>query len=286
MKILSYKKASDIEEKYLSSLVDSEIECWWQKPFDEYKICKNPECKAVYSIEDIYENLRNYRNRVDNTISENFRCLDCDSKTEFIYEKNEFVEIIKEYIKWEVSRVLLIDELEKVEGFWVLSKDSLENIIYKIFDSRPWSWDKEKAILEVSKKIFWNNNSRNEEFICSHQIYISPFAREWNIAVDLLRELFSLNESFRWLPIIGETRYDSKFYPITRIMWYQDILNDKYGTVLQASSSYDFVLNLFKSIQSFYDKTIFKEILNYKRESSIILKENINFSKQKFYISN
>jgi hypothetical protein len=193
---------------------------------------------------------------------------------------------VKEYVKWEVSRVLLIDDNEKVEGFGVLSKDTLENIIYKIFDSRPWSWDREKAILEISKKIFWNTDSRNKEFICSHQIYISPFAREWNIAVDLLRELFSLNESFRWLPIIWETRYDSKFYPVTKLMWYQDILDDKYWTVIQASNSYNFVLDLFNSINSFSDKKVFKQILNFKKESVNILKAKSSFLFQKFYTNN
>ncbi len=286
MKIETYKKASDIPKKYLPSLVDSEIECWGSRPFNEYKICSNSECGAIYAIEDIYETIDNYRNRTDNEKANNFECSCCNTKTEFIYEKQNFLEILKEYIKWEVSRVLLLDDNENVEWFGVLSKDTLKNIIYQIFDSRPWSWDREKAILEISKKIFWNDNSREEEFICSHQIYISPFAREWNIAVDILIELFSLNESFRWFPIIGETRYDSKFYPVTRIMGYQDILDDKYWVVLQASNSYNFVLDFFNSIKSFSDKSIFKDILRYKKESLKILKENSNFTTQKFYTNN
>ena len=283
MEIKTYEKASNIEEKYLSSLVDGEIECWWSRPFDEYKICSNRECRALYSIEDIYENIKNYRNRLDDILSQNHKCEICDSETEFIYEKNNFLKQIKEYVKWEVSRVLLIDDFDNVEWFWVLSKDSLENIIYKIFDSRVWSWDKEKIIWLISNRIFWNDDSRNEKFICSHQIYISPFAREWNIAIDLLRTLFSLNKSFKWYPIIWETRFDSKFYPITQIMWYQDLTYDKYWTVLQVSNDYDLVLNLFNSIDSFSDKKVLKPIINYKKKSASILKENSNFLKRKFY---
>lgn len=281
MKILSYKKASDIEEKYLSSLVDSEIECWWQKPFDEYKICTNPECKAVFAIEDVYKNLQNYRNRVDNTISENFKCLDCDYKTEFIYEKNEFLEIIKEYIKWEVSRVLLIDESEKVEWFWVLSKDSLENIINYEFATRPNSYDKNKLLKKLSQKLFWFKYSWNEKVALLHQIYVRNIYRWMWFWKEILKNILK-NKWEEKIPVILETRYDSEFFSMTKSMWFNDLINDKYWYVVQYISwnnnSFQFskISNLFQSIS---DKFWF-----YKKESLKILLSNEKFSFRKYYI--
>ena len=66
-------------------------------------------------------------------------------------------------------------------------------------------------------------------------------------------------------------------------MWYQDLTYDKYWTVLQVSNDYDLVLNLFNSIDSFSDKKVLKPIINYKKKSASILKENSNFLKRKFY---
>jgi hypothetical protein len=99
MKVETYKRGIDIPEKYLPSLVDSEIECWGARPFDEYKICKNPQCKAIFAIEDIYETIENYRKRINEEKSENFKCTCCSYETKNFYEKNDFLEIVKEYVK-------------------------------------------------------------------------------------------------------------------------------------------------------------------------------------------
>lgn len=220
MEIKTYKKASEIEEKYLSSLVDSEIECWWSRPFDEYKICSNSECRALYSIEDIYENIKNYRNRLDDILSHNHKCEICDYETEFVYEKEKFLEMIKEYVKWEVSLVLLIDN-EKVEWFWVLSKDSLENIMNFEFATRPNSYD---------TKYIYEKLDSNLEFNLIHQIFISEKYRwfwYFKLLFNQLLNFCNLNS-----PIILETMYNSKFYSIIKSLDWINILSDRYWYVV------------------------------------------------------
>jgi len=66
MKIKIYKNASEVEEKYLPDLADRQAECWWAKPFEEYKICKNNNCKALFSIEEVLWNLMEIRNILSN----------------------------------------------------------------------------------------------------------------------------------------------------------------------------------------------------------------------------
>jgi hypothetical protein len=60
MKIEVYKNTSTILEKLLPSLIDAQIECWGSKPFDEYKICENEECRALFSIEDIHGSIKKF----------------------------------------------------------------------------------------------------------------------------------------------------------------------------------------------------------------------------------
>ncbi len=284
MEIVTYKKASEIEEKYLSSLVDAEIECWGSRPFDEYKICSNPECRAIYSIEDIYETIDDYRNRVDEKLSLDFKCSICELDTELIYEKTEFLEVLKEYIKWEVSWVLLIDDNEKVEWFGVLSKTSLSWAINYEFATRPGSYDKEDLLKLLSKELFWTKDAGNEQIALLHQIYVSKNLRKWNISFEMLNKLISLNLEYWNIPVIWETRFEGDFYPISRTMGFNDIESDKYWYVVQFLESYSLLAWFLFKNDSFTSKDIFINILKHKREIKKNLKSNL--VKQKFYISN
>lgn len=282
MKIETYKKAINIPEKYFESLVDREIECWGSRPFDEYKICANPECKAIFSIEDIYETTWNYRNRENEEKSEDFKCTCCNSKTEFIYEKTNFLEVVKEYIKWEVSRVLLTHNNEKVEWFWILSKTTLSWAINYEFATRPNSYDKEELLKTLSKKLFWTENARNEEITLLHQIYVSKKFRWYWFWKQILKKILE----FKWsddIPILLETRYNSEFYPISRSIGFENIMNDKYWYICQ----YIPKKNNFRWGDTYKIlEKISKKFTFYKKEALEILSLNNSFTLQKFYISN
>jgi hypothetical protein len=44
----------------------------------------------------------------------------------------------------------------------------------------------------------------------------------------MMQKLFLLNNEYEDLPVILETRYNSRFYPIGKLMGANDILNDRY----------------------------------------------------------
>ncbi|MDD5213607.1 MAG: GNAT family N-acetyltransferase [Candidatus Gracilibacteria bacterium] len=282
MELKSYKKASEIPKKYLASLVDAEIECWGSRPFDEYKICTNPNCKAIFSIEDIYETVANYINRINDELAKNFKCSCCNSKTELIYEKNKFLEIIKEYIKGEVSRVLLIDDNERVEGFGVLSKTNLSGAINYEFATRPASYDKEELLKSLSKELFGTEDAGEEQISLLHQIYVSHLYRGTGFGKQILNSILEFNGNDN-IPILLETRYDSEFYPISKTLGFKNIMNDKYGYTCQYIPKKDYFILANKP-------TILKEISAkfsfYKKEALEILSLNNSFLTQKFYISN
>lgn len=282
MEIISYKNTSDIPEKYLPSLVDAQIECWWAKPFDEYMICSDENCKAVYSIEDVFWSYEDFKKYNTNT-SIDFNCK-CWCDTELMYPKEDFYEVLIEYFKWEVITTLLLDN-DTVKWFWVLRKTSLNDILYNKLDYRPDSYNKDvlcNLLLEKSKEI---NCILDKEFIYSDQIYVSPSSRKWNISYEVIKTPFQIIKKLYWeLPIVGETRYASKFYPISRAMWYEDLLSDKYWNVFQFSDSIDKVLNFFEMYKSFWDKSLIKKIIKYKKYSNYVINNNPNYNSRKFYI--
>ena len=277
LEIKNYKSASDIPEEYLPSLVDSEIECWWAEPFAEYKICG--ECSAIYSIEDEYLTIENYRNRKKDW---DFIC-ECWCETNLMYPKDKYIDMLVKYIKWEVMASLLLDD-NRIEGFWISTKSNFKNIIYNEMDSRPDSYNKDKVIKLISQKIFNIDNAEDKEFLYSNQVYVTPSLRSWNESFNMLRKIFNMNsQEYKNLPIIWETKYKSKFYPISRIIWYQDIDSDKYWNVLQYSWCVNDVAIFFDNYDSFKNKELFRYMFRYKKESNIIMKENPSFLNRIFY---
>lgn len=280
MNILEYKEAKYIPENLLQSLMKSEIECWWSEPFSEYKICS--DCKAIFSIEEVHGSVENFRN--GENCWDNFQCLECNWKTKYVYKTDDYFEHIKNYIKWDVLAILLVTPEKNVEWFGILSKSNLHSIIYDEIDSRPDSYDKNKAIQIISENIFSLYNTQNQEIVYSNQVYVSPSYRSWNTSFEVLKKLFTLNsEEFTGLPLVWETRYKSKFYPISRLMWYKDLMVDKYWNVLQYAPNYDSIVDFFNTVTSFLSKGIVKWMLWYKKEAENILKNNPSFLSRKFY---
>lgn len=239
MEIFSYKEAKNIPDVFLPSLVKSEIECWWSEPFSEYKICN--ECSAIFSLEEVHGSLNNFRNNI--TSGDDFNCLECSWKTRYIYKTDEFFDLVKNYIKWDVSAILLVTPEQNVEWFGVLSKTTLRGVIENEFATRPWSYDKERLFVILSKELFGEESFSDEELICLHQIYISPDFRWIYKPFDVLKNMFLLREDDWSLPVVMETRYDSRFFPITKKMWFRDLVDDKYWYVVQYISNYLKLLN-------------------------------------------
>ena len=241
MKIFSYKEAKNIPENLLPSLVKSEIECWWSEPFSEYKICGSLSCKAIFSIEEVHWSLSNFKKWINNW--DDFSCLECSWETEYIYKTDAFFNLIKDYIKWDVSAILLVTPEQNVEWFWVLSKTTLKDVVENEFATRPWSYDKKELSNILSKELFGIKTLSNKELICLHQIYISPDFRWIYKPFDVLKNMFLLREDDWSLPVVMETRYDSRFFPITKKMWFRDLVDDKYWYVVQYISNYLKLLN-------------------------------------------
>lgn len=284
MRLESYKEAKNVPEKYLSSLVDAEIECWWSKPFSEYRICQNDKCWATYSIEDVYWSVEEYQDKFrKSNLIDKFDCLECKTETWYVYEKEKFLELMKEYIKMQVSAVLALSEKHEIKWFWVLSKTNIESLLNIEINTRPWSYNMNEILDFFSKKFFSENNISDKELLCLLHIYISPSNRGKNICFELLKKLFLLKKDNKDIPIVMETRYDSKLYPISRLMWFEDMLNDKYWYVLQYLSKFSLLIDFFNNNNNFFTDELKIKKNFFKKYANDILLNNPTFWIRKFY---
>ena len=256
MQLQTYKNASNIEEKYLPELAERQAECWWAKPFEEYRICSNDDCKALFSIEEVLWNLIEIRSLQSS--QKDFKCTECWDETEEIYERERFISLIQEYFLWEVSAILIIDDQDSVEWFWVISKTTIRWVMEMEFNTRPRSYEIEETIKKLWRILYDDENAENKDVICFHQIYLSPLIRNSKLSYEALKRLFEINkENYKDIPLVWETRYDNKFYSILRSMWVKNLTDDKYWYILQTLPKYSGILEFLDThswYQDFYEK--------------------------------
>lgn len=280
LRYLPYPKAEEIPEKYMRQLFEKEIEVWGVEPFWEYKICDNSLCRRVFSIEDIHWEISKIHETKN--MWDDFYCLDCSNKTSYMYKSEEFYELMKEYVKWNVSVILLIWDKDTLQGFWVLSQGTIGSVAHWEFQTRWWSYNPKDVIDTLSEKIFSCSDAWDEDIICFHQIHVSDQVRNAAISYKLMQELFFLTgEIYNNLPVVWETRYDSRFYPVSRSIGFEDILDDPHGYVIQSISKYTQVLQFLSDNRWFSDFN--KEMLGFKRDAKKVLMEHQNYSGIKYY---
>ncbi len=265
MEIVWYKDANEMPRELMSSFINRQIECWWSEPFDEYLICR--DCWMLNSIQKVHWSVENFRTKTIDEID--YKC-ECWGKTRLFYPKDEFVQIAEEYFKGQVSLILLL-EWENVEWFWIISRATLQDLFELEFNTRPNSYDKNKAIKQISNHIFWVDDAREELLVCLHHIFVSESKREWNVLYEMLKKLFLLNPEYRDLPVIWETKYESKFYSISRTIWFENILNADHWYVMQSISSYSKIIDFLISHNSLKDGGIFRSLLKHRKEALKLL---------------
>jgi len=275
-----YPIADDIPEKYMRQLFEKEVEVWGVEPFWEYKLCDNLECRRVFSIEDVHGEISKMHEKIYSW--DDFCCRECSSETSYMYKSEEFYDIMKQYVKWNVSAVLLIWDEDTLQGFWVLSQGTIESVAHWEFQTRWWSYNPNDVIQKLSENIFSCNDAKDEDIVCFHQIHVSGRVRDAAISYKLMQELFFLTgEIYNNLPVVWETRYDSRFYPVSRSMWFDDIFDDPHGYVIQSIWKYAEVLQFLSHNTWFSDFN--KEMLGFKRNAKKILEKHPDYSGIKYY---
>jgi hypothetical protein len=80
-----------------------------------------------------------------------------------------------------------------------------------------------------------------------------------------------------------ETRYDSRLYPISRLLWFEDISTDKYWYVIQYLPKFSKILDFFSKNNTFFNPDLLSKKQYFKWYAMSILCENPKFLDRKFY---
>jgi len=280
MQIELYRSGEIIKKEDIWILADRQAECWWAKPFNEYRICTNTDCKAVFPIEEVLWDILNIRDSGLRKTS--FNCTECSSETEEIYEKEYIIQAIKEYFLWEVNLLLIKDKQSSIEWFWVTSKTTIRSLMEVEFNTRIGSYETEEIIKKLGHILYGDENAEDKDVICFHQIYLSPLIRSSELSYTALKTLFEMNRNeYKDIPTVWETRYDCKFYPISRSIWFENLEHDKHWYVIQHIPAYSDVLDFLDSHSGY--QSFLWDMIKYKKESKKILKENPELVGRRFY---
>lgn len=264
MELQVFKRALDMPDDYIPSLADAEIECWWSDPFREFLKCCNPKCWKLHSIQDAYWSIKDFRERKNDKT----HFCDCWGICQEIYPKEEFIDTIIDYIEGKVSVVLVTNESQEVRGFWVLNTKPLWDVLDFELATRPQSYDRESLLRSLSLEWFSMEDASQEEVTILHQIFAWEELRGTWYWKKILEELLELAREEK-NNLILETRFNSNLYPITRSLWAQNLINDKYWYVVQILKRQLLVASLWKRIKEWFQW--------FKLEAMQILSQNPSF---------
>jgi len=258
MRLLTYEQARDMPGNYLSSFVGAEIECWWSHPFDEFKKCDNPRCWALYSIEDVYWTVDEYRNRVKNvTLIDNFKCDECWDNTSDMYWKQHFLEVFVDYFNNQVSAILLLNDEDIVRWFWIVSYRKISDLISLELSTRLWSYNKDELLYLLSKNIYWVSNAWNDNVIFFNHLYLWQELRNTKYWWLVMQRLFKFVKFYDNKPSLIETMKNSEVYNFMLNSWYKELISDNYWYAImyvdKDNCSYSSVFNNLKNSKR--DKT-------------------------------
>lgn len=272
MQIKKISDVSDISEMHLDQLYLLQKQCWGSEPFREFQICN--DCSRIYSTQEVLGSQDVSAWQV------NFSCSACNTNTSDIYDKS-FIEEIRNYLHGNVCLILAMSLDDSIQGFWVMAQKSVRDIVSYEFDTRPASYNAKDLEQSLSQKLFGDIQSGYREALLLHQIYVTPEFRSLGLAYMILKSMFQSFSDALSLPTILETRYDSKFYSITRTLGFQDTdFPDQYGYIPQFLPDSSHILSAIESV-----KHRTSQLSLYSWLAQGVLDTNPWFTAPRYYIS-
>lgn len=272
-----YPDASQIPENFLRQIHWHQVEWWWAEPYDEYKICATPGCWRLYSIDDVRGSLQ------EDDSEEDFTCWEenCEGETVFIYNTEAFYNNLIEYIQRNVSMVLLTNG-DELKGFWMLSQWNIKSVAHIEFWGRPNGYTPELIVEKLSQDLFWVTDASEEQITHMFNVIIEPSTLRTHNAFALMQELFfAFAEDLYLYPVVKESHYADRMYPIARAMWFRNVVDNQYWYVIQTVDRYSEILNYFR-LHPWFIKMLW-DIHHYREEAKSIIEKNNWFIWNKYY---
>jgi len=266
IKIVTYPDMSKLEELRLKSLAELEREVWGY--YGEYAICSDINCRAVQSISEVYDGVDDEENFIRLAELEKNGallpdCPVCKQSSELFFPPNIMTKFLKHQFSSEIFGALLIDQNKDVQGCTIASRGKLVNI-FNSFNYRL-SYPQKEWLASIADCLGEEYKDGLKDVVSWNRLEIAHDLRGRGYFFPLLKALLDLHREYDNLPVIGDTRFESRVYPFLKAVGYQDIIADKHGWLTVALKRYKRLREAVSLTRSDL-KNAFQKKLQKKRE--------------------
>jgi len=241
IKIVTYEDMSEMPEETLQKLAEKERD-WYGygmegRGFGEYAICSDPDCRRVFSVEEIHPQIATDANgyiplnELEKNRDELPCCPDCDSQIEFLLDPKYFPEYLRLYFSQQVYGALLMQG-EEVKGAVSAYKAPFLNALEGNINYRQ-GYDPEEVVQKIAEM---TGKTTDEiaalEVCCCNRIAMDKDVRGKGHLAKLAGAVLNQHPEFDDLPSLGDARIIGPVYPLAIAAGYEPITEDAYGNAL------------------------------------------------------
>lgn len=269
MSIIESVNPRSLSKNDLEKIVEIEQDMWAREDWLwEYMKCES--CLKIHSKEDIFWHLSNdikmqTVKKIEEIIDFDKVCSDCNWKIKSIYDRNEYIESIRDRYFNSVESFLTVyrDDHWEIRWFFDWYIDSFEKIYEREFSYYYWDLGI-NIIKNIIEEKIWNKISNNI-FVFS-SVWIEKNYINFMIYINLLKLLFSSipddKNSYLWITDVKDSTNISKLYKSLGSIELN--LNNK--------------IKFFNKNNKFSSDLYIHEnvVLDYKKELSLPIREFLN----------
>lgn len=219
MSIIESVNPRSLSKNDLEKIVEIEQDMWAREDWLwEYMKCES--CLKIHSKEDIFWHLSNdikmqTVKKIEEIIDFDKVCSDCNWKIKSIYDRNEYIESIRDRYFNSVESFLTVyrDDHWEIRWFFDWYIDSFEKIYEREFSYYYWDLGI-NIIKNIIEEKIWNKISNNI-FVFS-SVWIEKNYINFMIYINLLKLLFSSipddKNSYLWITDVKDSTNISKLY--------------------------------------------------------------------------
>ena len=220
MEIVGYRDMGKLSHEEIAEIASLEANIFKYKPFGEYKICEDINCRKLVSYEeDSEENI----------------CPCCKSKTVHYSPVDNLTKYLQFLYAQNTAGAIIKDDSNKIVGASIGFVSNFDNAFNSINYRGGYNRD---DFLSLAKTRTGRNLSPNTQVVCANRIVIDKKHRGSGLYSHLLR--VNLNELAEYdnLPAIGDTMIETKLFPLVIASGYLPTQFDRFGGVGLATSDF------------------------------------------------
>lgn len=219
MSIIESVNPRSLSKIDLEKIVEIEQDMWAREDWLwEYMKCES--CLKIHSKEDIFGHLSNdikmqTVKKIEEIIDFDKVCSDCNWKIKSIYDRNEYIESIRDRYFNSIESFLTVyrDDNWEIRWFFDWYIDSFEKIYEREFSYYYWDLGV-NIIKNIIEEKIWNKISNNI-FVFS-SVWIEKNYINFMIYINLLKLLFSSipddKNNYLWITDVKDSTNISKLY--------------------------------------------------------------------------